>query len=333
MNAVVLNRQEFLPETEAGWHALRAQDITSTDAPALFNLSPYQTAFELWHAKRDQVVATIDPNDRMLWGTRLQDAIAAGIAEDQGLVVRPMREYMRILGVGIGSSFDFAIEAALESSPFYATWREHGPGILEIKNVDFLAFRNGWTVEDDFVEAPPHIEIQVQHQQLAAGRNWSLLGALIGGNRYELIERRADLAVHAGIVNKARDFWQSIRDGIAPDPVMPDDAEAVIRMHQFAEPGKLLDARDKPAVAAMIAEYAATRRQLADLEEQSKVRKAELLQAIGDAEKVLVDGFSVSAGLVGPSAGTLVTPDMVGQTIGGRSGYRLLRVTAKKGKA
>lgn len=320
MNAIVPNRQEFLPETDAGWHALRACDVTSTDCPALFNLSPYQTNFELWHAKKAGTVEIIDPNDRMLWGTRLQDAIAAGIAEDQGLVVRRAPEYVRIVGEGIGASFDFEIVDALPSSPFATTFANLGPGILEIKNVDWLAFRNGWMVEADYIEAPPHIEIQVQHQQLAKGRAWSLLGALVGGNRYELLERRADPLVHAGIRARVADFWRSIEEGRAPDPIMPNDAEAVIRMHQFAAPGKLLDARDKPEVIAMIADYARVKSEARDLEEIAKVRKAELLQAIGDAEKVLVDGYSVSAGMTGPAEIAAFT----------RQGFRNLRVTAKK---
>lgn len=318
-----MNRQIFHPESEAGWHALRATDLTSTDAAALFGLSPYKTPFELWHEKKAGQPVEISQNDRMLWGNRLQDAIAEGIAEDQGLVIRPMREYVRLGGLRIGSSFDFDIEGVLPKSPFADTFAALGPGILEIKNVDWLAFRNGWTVEDDFVEAPTHIEIQTQHQQLVAGRGWSLIGALVGGNRYEVIERRADAEVHAGILAKAAEFWRSIDTNSPPPPVMPEDAEAVIRMHGFAEPGKLYDARNDAEIASAIADYARLKREAKDIDEIAQVRKAEILQRIGDAEKVLVDGFSVSAGMVGPAE--------VSYT---RAGYRNFRVTAKKpGKA
>lgn len=330
----MIARTRIEPADEQAWLALRRQDITSTDAPALFGLSPYQTKFELWHTKRDKAEQAFDPNDRMLWGTRLQDAIAAGIAEDQGLVIRPMKEYMRLDGIGIGASFDFAIEGATESSPFYATWREHGPGVLEIKNVDWLAFRNGWVIDDDMIEAPPHIEIQVQHQQLCSGRNWSILGALVGGNRYEMLVRHADLAVHAGIVNASRKFWASVAANDPPPPIMPDDADALIAQYQDVSPGKFIDARgdDYADLRAMVAEYHATKRQAAELEEAAKVQKALLLEKIGPAEKVLGDAFSVSATYVSETSGTLVTPEMVGQRIGVRSGYRLLRVTATKPK-
>lgn len=315
-----MERQTFNCATESEWHALRAQDITSTDAPALFNLSPYQTRFELWHAKQSGEVQVIDPSDRMLWGTRLQDAIAAGIAEDQRLVVRRMDEYVRLADGRMGSSFDFQITGVLPGSPFAPIFDELGPGVFEIKNVDSLAFRNGWKVDDDFIEAPPHIEVQVQHQQLVSGMRWSLLGALVGGNRYELLERRADDSVHRGIVSGARAFWASIAAGQAPDPVMPDDADAVIRLNQFAEPGKLYDARNDAAVCALVSEYHAFGEAKRDAEEKQKVRKAELLARIGDHEKVLLDGFNVSCGMVGPAEIKAYT----------RDGYRLVRVTAKK---
>jgi predicted phage-related endonuclease len=326
------DRVIITPESEAAWLALRTQDITSTDVPALFGMSPYLTAFELWHAKRDGGVQQFDPSDRMLWGTRLQDAIAAGIAEDTGLVVRRMDEYIRLPGLRGGSSFDFEIVGANPSSPHFDTFNRLGPGILEIKNVDWLAFRNGWTIDADQVEAPAHIELQLQHQTMIAGHAWGIIAPLIGGNRYETLLRHADAETHAAIRSSITEFWRLVDIGIAPDPVMPDDADAVIRLCQHAEPGRLLDARNDARIASLVEEYDALGRDVRALEEDRKVRKAELLQLIGEAEKVLLDGYSISAGITAPSLGKLVTPDMVGTYVGGREGFRALRVTKKKAK-
>lgn len=328
-----MNRVSIPYTTEADWLAHRCQDLTSTDIAALFSLSPYKTAFELWHEKKAGECVELTENERMLWGNRLQDAIADGIAQDLGLIIRPMREYIRLADLRVASSFDFAIEGVRDDSPFRARFETDGPGILEIKNVDWLAFRNGWTVEDNFIEAPAHIEVQTQHQQLVSARRWSLIGAFVGGNRYETLERLADDSVHRGILAAAHAFWASIDANTPPDPVMPDDADAVIRMHQYAEPGKLFDARKDAHVASLVQQYHQLGTVEKQAEEDRKVIKAEILQAIGDAEKILIDGFSVSCGLVGPSAGTLVTADMVGKTIGGRAGYRLFRCVAKKAAA
>jgi putative phage-type endonuclease len=324
-----LTRISITPDNEAHWLSLRTQDLTSTDVAALFGLSPYKTPFELWHEKKAAEVVRIADNDRMWWGRRLESAVAQGIADKQGWAVRPFKEYMRIPEARLGASFDFRIIAPISHAP-----QSDGSGlgvydgdtsddaILEIKCVDFLAFRDGWTIEDDFIEAPPHIELQVQHQMLVSGLSRAYIGVLVGGNRIEVIERQADPQVHAGILAAARQFWADLAAGIAPPPVMPDDAGAVIAMNQYAAPGKLLDARSDPSVIAAVAEYAAASARAKEADEAKQVAKADLLLAIGDAEKVLVDGYSVSAGLVGPAEIAAFT----------RKGFRNLRVTKKVAK-
>jgi putative phage-type endonuclease len=310
-----LTRISITPDNEEHWLGLRTQDLTSTDVAALFGLSPYKTKFELWHEKLAAEIVRLQDNPRMAWGRRLESAVANGIAEDMGWSVRPFKDYMRIPEHRIGASFDFMVQdrAGVDDS---------AAAILEIKCVDFLAFRDGWTIEDDFIEAPAHIELQVQHQMLVSGLSRAYIGVLVGGNRIEVLERQADPKVHAGILAAAAKFWADVAAGNAPPPVMPDDAAAVIAMNQYAAPGKLLDARGNPDVIAAVAEYAAASARAKEAEEAKQVAKADLLLAIGDAEKVLVDGYSVSAGLVGPAEIAAFT----------RKGFRNLRVTKKVAK-
>lgn len=295
-----MNRITIEPESEQHWLDLRTQDLTSTDVAALFGMSPYKTAFELWHEKKSGEIVRLTENNRMKWGKRLESAVAEGIAADMGWAIRPMKEYVRVPESRIGSSFDFRI---LTHLPADGEQRRDldVDALLEIKTVDFLAFRDGWTVEDDYIEAPAHIELQVQHQMLVSGLRRAYIGVLVGGNDVRILEREADPQVHAGIMAKASEFWQSIADGRAPDPVMPNDAAAVIRMHQYAEPGKLLDARGDARIASLLLEYRRLRREADDLNELAEARKAELLQIIGDAEKVISDVGTVSAGIVGPA--------------------------------
>lgn len=318
-----MTRQTITPRDREHWLSLRAQDLTSTDVAALFGMSPYKTKFELWHEKRSGEPVRIAQNDRMKWGSRLEASIAAGIAEDQGWIIRPFKEYVRDPELRIGSSFDFLIYSPTGSATAY-------DAILEIKTVDALAFRNGWTVTDDFIEAPAHIELQVQHQLLVSGLSVAYIGVLIGGNDVRILQRKADDGVHAAIRAKAAEFWRSIADNTPPDPVMPADAAAVIRLNSYAEPGRLFDARGNASIASRIAEYHRLKREAADITDIADTIKAELLVEIGDAERVMADGFTISAGMVADSPGTLVTPDMVGQYVGGRRGYRNFRVTSKK---
>lgn len=305
--------------TEEAWLQARTRDVTSTESAALFGMSPYVTRFELWHRKRSGNVPDFKSNDRMKWGNRLEAAIAHGIAEEQGWEIRPMKEYMRDPDARLGSSFDFVITNLGE------------PVHLEIKNVDYLAFRDGWIEhEDGSIEAPEHIEMQVQHQMAVSGFKRAYIGAFVGGNRGVVIERARDEDVIRAIRAKVAEFWQTVDAGQEPEPVMPDDAQAMIRMHQYAQPGTVLDASQDEEIARLVDTYRAMQAAKKNAEEDAEVAKAALLAAIGDAEKVLLPGYTVSASMIADTPPTVITPEMVGTSYGGRKGYRNLRVNTRK---
>lgn len=318
-----MDRQTIIPESEEHWLALRCQDLTSSDIAALFGLSPYKTHFELWHEKRAGERVEFKENERLTWGKRLEPAVAAGIAEDQGWAIRPMKEYMRLAGLRIGSSFDFRVVQgftfATRNNMSYLVDDTADDAILEIKCVDWLMFRDGWTIDEGFIEAPAHIEIQVQHEMLVSGLRRAYIGVMVGGNDIRIIEREADDSVQRGILAAARAFWASIDSNTPPDPVMPDDAAAVIRLNQFAQPGKLVDARDDAELATLLLEYQRLGKIEKDAAEERKVVKADILVRIGDAEKVIASNGKVSAGIVGPSTYTVE-----------REGYRMFRFTPSK---
>jgi putative phage-type endonuclease len=305
--------------TEQAWLAARQRDVTSTESAALFGMSPYVTHFELWHRKRSGEAPEFKSNERMLWGNRLEAAIAYGIAEEQGWEVKPMKDYWRNPDLRMGSSFDFMITNLGE------------PAHLEIKNVDSLAFKNGWLEHDDgSIEAPEHIEMQVQHQMAVSGFKRSFIGCFVGGNRGVVIERQRDEDVIRAIRAKVADFWRSVDAGDEPNPVMPGDAQAVIRLHQYAEPGKVLDASNDEEIAQLVKDYKHACAQRDNWKDDADVCKAKLIEAIGDAEKVILAGFTISAGMIADTPPTLITQDMVGTSYGGRKGYRNLRVNLRK---
>lgn len=312
----------LIPTNEAHWLEMRKRDVTSTESAALFGMSPYTTHFELWHAKKSGLAREFKTNDRMKWGNRLEAAIAHGIAEEQGWEIKPLKEYMRDPEARIGSSFDFVI-----------TNLEGGPVHLEIKNVDYLAFRDGWIEhEDGGIEAPEHIEMQVQHQMAVSGFKRSFIGAFIAGNRGVVIERERDEPVIAAIKAKVAEFWRTVDAGEEPAAVMPGDADAVIRLNQYAQPGKLVDASGDANIAALVLEYKRLSADEAKAKEDKEVVKADLLKAIGDAEKVLLEGWTISAGMQAETPATLITENMVGTSYGGRKGFRNLRINARKPK-
>ena len=277
---------EIIPfKDEETWLNARLQDITSTEVSALFGLSPYSTPFELWHRKKDAVVVKLDPNDRMRWGSALQDAIAEEVAKENGWTIRKMTEYIRNPEWRMGSSFDFAIGDA---------------GLMEVKNVDGLVFKNEWTQDENGnISAPLHIEIQVQHELAVSGRDHCYIAALVGGNKDVLIKRTRDHAVIEAIIHRVKEFWVSIESNTPPPPDYQADAEFIGKLFGYAEPGKVLDVTADEQMLCMAREYKELGDAIKVNTERRDAIKAELLTKVGDAEKVLGLGFSIDCGITG----------------------------------
>lgn len=304
-----LKRESVLPKNKKHWLELRKPNINSTEIAALFGISPYITEYELWHQKHDKVYPEFKENERMDWGSRLQDAIAKGIAEDQGWKVEPMKEYFMVQAHRLGSSFDWKFK--------------DGKGILEIKNVDGRAFSEGWLVDDDGnVEAPPHIEIQIQQELLVSGREYAYIGALVGGNKGVPIRREEDHAVQEAILKKVDAFWKSVDEHKEPAPDFQRDAHFIASLYKKASKGKVLDALDRQDLTILAREYQSAQ----EAEKVAKIAKegakAKLLVAIGDCEKVVGDKWGLTASEVPESKVEAFT----------KKAYRIFKLTFQKEK-
>lgn len=299
-----MNRQTVYPKSELEWLQARTNDITSTEVSALFGISPYINEFELWHRKKSKDVVRLEENTRMKWGKRLEPTIAQGIAEDHDLKITPFKEYVRLIDFKVGSSFDYAIGT---------------DGLLEIKNVDARVYNSGWEISGDDIQAPNHIEMQVQHQLLVSGRKYAFIGAFVGGNEITLLKREPDKDIQDAILNKVKKFWASIDSNTPPNPDFQKDAEFISHLYSYAEPGKIMQANDR--IIDLAQKYQQYSQQMKVLDAARDGVKAELLTIIGDHEKVKGDTFSISAGLIGETE--------VSYT---RKAYRNFKVTFKKTK-
>jgi len=274
-------------KTKEEWLSLRLEDVTSTEVSALFGLNPYMTEYELWHLKKRKQIVEFSESERMKWGTRLENSIALGIAEDNGWESEEFKKYIRHDTIRAGSSFDH----------FVKTYE--GEGILEIKNVDGLIFKNKWQVDGDRIEAPPHIEMQAQFQMMVSGKEFVYIGALVGGNRTVLVRREPAPIIIEAMTNKINKFWESIDNNDPPLPDYERDADMIAQLYNYAEPDSTIEASDK--VVELVDKYQLFSDYIKDYEKKKKATKAEILEIIGDAEKVIHDSFSISAGVTGPT--------------------------------
>ncbi len=294
-------------ENRDQWLRARHRNINSTEVSTLFGANPYQSLYSLWHEKRSDEPEQRAENERMLIGRHVEAAIGTLVEAQTGLQLVRSGHYYERSTFRIGTSIDF-----METS---------GKAIVEAKNVDSLVFAREWEETDFGVEAPLHIELQVQHQLLVTGFKNAKIAALVGGNRLILLDREADEYVHEVILNRVTKFWLSIESGTAPPPDYPADAQAVIRRLQYADPGKVYDG-PMDRIAALAAQYKAASDAEAKAKADKETARAQIVEIIGDAERVIGSNYTISAGMVGPT--TVPAYE--------RNGYRNFRVTFKKEK-
>lgn len=308
--------------SEAEWLQLRTKDVTSTEVSALFGLSPYKTEFELFLEKRDGVVIKREPTQRMKWGNRMEAVIANGVAEDQGWKVRPLKVYMRDPDVRIGSSFDFEIENT-----------DYGTGIMEIKNVDGFIYRKNWRDDGEGnIEAPEHIELQVQHQMMVSGKSWCAIVAMVGGNDARTVFRKYDPEIGQAITKKVTTFWQRIAENEPPSADYSRDAELIQQLYSQVNQGEIFDASNDAEIARLVQQWQAAS---ADRDKYGKLvesYKAQILERVGTAERLVGPFGSITLSRTKDTPATIITADMVGTSYGGRKGYRQFKLTAKKEK-
>lgn len=308
-------------ESHEQWLKDRSKDITSTEISALYGLSPYLSEFELYHNKKDNVIVRIQPNERMRWGTRLESAIAYGAAEDQGWDISKLNVYMRDTEARIGSSFDFKINST-----------SNGAGIMEIKNVDRLQYMKSWVDDGEGnIEAPEHIELQIQHQMEVSGYEWTALVALVGGNEQKIILRNRDREIGKDIRQRVAAFWEQVQNNTPPSPDYTVDAEFIIKqLRADSDPDLVLESNAD--LDQLIEQYNFLSGSIKSQTALKDATKAQILERIGKASKVISPLGTISCGAVKGSVGTLITPDMLGTYIGARDGYRSFRFNAKKEK-
>ena len=307
------DRQVIRPLDEGAWLALRTRDVTSTEVSALFGQSPYMTKAELWYAKKSAEVPEFSSNERMDWGRRLQDAIAHGVIADKDWAGRKMDEYVRLPDCRMGASFDWRVHA----HPDTPESDSDDDALLEVKNVDGLAFRDGWAETDFGLEAPAHIEMQIQHQMHVCGLRRAYVAALIGGNRVILLERAYDPQVGAAMQAAIEEFWRTVASNTPPPFDFEQDAELISKLYATVAGGKVVTAT--PAVEDCMARYKEAAAIATEADKAKAAARAELLTLVGDAEKVVGGAFTASLGVVNRS-----------EYVVKASSYRSVRVTAKK---
>jgi predicted phage-related endonuclease len=308
------------------WHALRARHIGGSEVAALYDLPPAErpayltTRFALWHIKKGNIPRPVVDNPRAKWGNRLEAVIAEIAAAERGWKIHKGGYVTDATTPGLGCTLDFDIE---EPGPLEIKLGFSGPGIMEVKNIDWMVHRRSWTD----AEPPFHILLQLLHQLAATGYSWGVVAGLIGGNNLQYYPYAARPLLITDIRRRVREFWASIDANQEPRVDGSDSAsEALAALYPdiIDDAVDLSSSNEWPeAVAAMIVASGARKEANADYDD-AKNRVVELLAG---HKRAWGAGYSVS---------TAITPEkpdrpaLPGEIIKGKAEVR--RYTAKETK-
>lgn len=304
------------PKTEAEWLALRHQYISSTESAALLGLGDYQTPYEIGLEKQaKEPPAPFESTGRVLWGKRIQDVIAKGISDDYGVKVRRVNGYAVHPTSRLGASFDYEIVGVLTENSgevvkvadttLQELYKELGAGVLEIKNVDSLIFRKRWITEDKEIEAPPQIEIQLQHQlEAIQTRQWGVIGVLAGGNDPHIIVRDREADFGERIRAVVDEFWLKLAKGELPPITLPADIEIIRQLYVSTAGGKIYlpaDEVEAEEIALWCKEYKEAGELSRHYEEARKTAGARIIEKMQDCEHLVVSGYRIKASTIAES--------------------------------
>lgn len=273
MSAVLLGTPEV---HSPAWHELRAGGIGASEIAAVAGLSPYQSPFHLWHVKKGNLPGPALSN-AMDWGNRLEPVVTAWFQERHP-------EWYVIPQPG---SFAHRERAWQRCNPDALIDYSYTPmpSLLQVKT---SRYGDGFGPSgSDHI--PLHYRCQVQWEMDVFGFDDCWLAVLIGGNDPREYRIEADPEGQATLRAVAERFWASLQTDDEP-PIDASDSthEAVRKLHPDIDP----DA-DADVDSALYRRYLLTKQDADSAAAAHKQAKSEVLAAIGNARRALVDGNPV----------------------------------------
>lgn len=261
--------------------------ISATEAPALFNASPYVTRWMLYQRFANGMDIDTQADARMTWGRKLQPLILDQVAADMRLEIRPNEDdtYMR-RGL-LGCTRDATIICP-----------DRGPGAVETKCVfDYRTWMANW---NGGKQPPRHHEIQLQQQMLVGDEGgesyrWGLLVAWVAGELH-YFERAPVKDLWAPLYQEAERFFFDVKAKREPEPFgSPIELPLLAQLFPTIK-GNTIDLTAHAAgeaIAIAAREYKAAKEQESAGKSTAEPLRAKLLAVARDADEVLLPGAVV----------------------------------------
>lgn len=272
MTAVLLGVEK--PNTPA-WHKLRRGGIGASEIAVVAGLSPYESPFHLWHVKKGNIPGPAVSN-AMDWGNRLEPLVIGWWQE----------QHPDVYAIGQPGSYAHEDRPWQRCNPDALIEDPNGgPSLLQVKT---SRYGNDFGPSGSD-EIPLHYRCQVQWEMDVFGVDHCWLAVLIGGNEPRQYRIEADPEGQATLRTVAEKFWQSLATDDEP-PIDASDSthEAVRKLHPDIDPDT-----DADVDTALYRRYLLTKQDADSAAAAHKQAKSEVLAAIGNARRGLVDGIPV----------------------------------------
>lgn len=283
------------PASRAAWLELRKATIGASEIAALFGVHPYTTVLDMWARRTGAIKESTEETPPMRRGRHLEAVAVDFLREERpDWIVKanavPTAELYRDLEIGIGATPDtFVREPGLD-----------GFAICQIKSVEPSVFRRNWLNEAGDVEPPLFIVIQAIQEAFLTGAARAYVAPLVIGFGIEMPV--VPIELHAGIVGqiatKAAEFWRMVRDKEMPTPDFAKDGEVLAQIVGNVTEGKSVDLRSDNELPVLASEDRQLSGEIKDRTDRRKEIKAQVLFKIGDADFALMQGGSISAGII-----------------------------------
>jgi predicted phage-related endonuclease len=303
------------------WRDLRRTHVGSSDVAALFNMHAYGlTRWQLWHIKNGTLPDAFETSV-MSQGKHFEPAIASYAQDKFSIQLRKVRRYLEADDCpSLGASVDY---------------EQLGDGALIPTELKWSLWGKEWEYDgDELTHVPDNYLLQVQHQLAAMpSAPHAQLIAFTGGDLKRMIIPRSDTIISA-IKEKVAEFMQSIIDGVEPPVDFAVDAGAVMDL-AASRPLAAMDL--PPDMQPVFDRFQAAKAAVAAAEVEQDAAKAELVKYVMDnsyaqSEKCVAKcgPYKMTINKIDATPPTVITPEMVGTSYGGRKGYA--RVTISKAK-
>lgn len=197
--------------------AQRAHSIGGSDAPAIVGASPWKTPLALWLEKVEPESQEVVDSLPMRMGTALEPVILDQFARETGWEVEQYTDTLT------DSEHPF-LTAHIDG--VVCDQGDRFPEGLEAKWVAVAT--DEWGVPESD-QVPPHVFIQCLHYLMLTGWNTWHVAVLFGSRDFRRYTIARDDRLIATLRRHELEFWQLVKERIAPPMTSPQDARLLFK--------------------------------------------------------------------------------------------------------